>query len=209
MEIKNFTLFIKDKCLFEDMNIKFEENKINHILGKNGTGKTCFSKAIIGAIKYKGEVKCNSNNICAIGSYTNLPLDLKAQDILQFVNKNFEKNIVDLLYSKLDIASIPVHNKIKNLSDGQRQKLKLLFFLSTRPQVIILDEFTNALDQKTCFDIYNFLNSYIQTENITIINITHNLTDLEYLNGMYYLIKDKKIVPIIEKENIIEYYIRG
>lgn len=209
MELKNFTLFIKNKCLFENVNIQFEENKINHVLGKNGTGKTCFAKAIIGAIDYEGKIKCNSNNICVIGSYTNLPFDLRVQDIIRLANKNFEQNIVGLLYDKLNISSIPRNNKIKNLSDGQRQKLKLLFFLSTRPEVVILDEFTNALDQKSCLDIYHFFNSYIQTESITIINITHNLTDLEYLEGTYCLIKDQGIINGINKQDAIEYYIRG
>lgn len=209
MELKNFTLFIKNKCLFENVNIQFKKNKINHVLGKNGTGKTCFAKAIIGAIKYEGKVKSDSNNMCVIGSYTNLPFDLRVQDIIRLVNKNFEQNIVGLLYEQLNIASIPRNNKIKNLSDGQRQKLKLLFFLSTRPEVIILDEFTNALDQKSCLDIYRFFNSYIQTESITIINITHNLTDLEYLEGTYYLIKDQGIITGMNKEDAIEYYIRG
>ena len=111
---------------------------------------------------------------------------------------------------KLQIHKIPCNNRLKNLSDGQRQKVKLLFYLASEPEVIILDEFTNALDKESCMDIYSFLNEYIQENNrCVVINITHNLADLEYMAGDYYLIDDKDIQQISKKEDIIERYIKG
>lgn len=73
----------------------------------------------------------------------------------------------------------------------------------------MLDEFTNALDKKSCLDIYSFLNSYIGINQITIINITHNLTDIEYLKGNYYLIEDRAIISDLTKEEVVNAYIKG
>lgn len=209
MELINFSLSINNKTLLEKVNVTFKTGTINHILGKNGTGKTCLVKALIGAMPYDGKIEFKTSNICTIGSYTNLPLDLKAKDVVEIVQKNFKFSIVKALVEKLDIKNISLENKIKNLSDGQKQKLKLLFFLSPDPQLIILDEFTNALDKKSCLDIYNFLNSYISVNRTTIINITHNLTDIEYLKGNYYLIEDKSIVSDLTKEEVVNAYIKG
>lgn len=209
MELKNFSLSIKNKSLFENVNVAFKTGIINHILGKNGTGKTCLVKAIIGAIPYTGSVEFNIDNICAIGSYTNLPSDLKTRDVIEIVQRNFKLSIVETLIDKLNIQNIPIENKLKNLSDGQKQKLKLLFFLSTNPQLVVLDEFTNALDKKSCLDIYDFLNSYVDLNETTIINITHNLTDIEHLKGNYYLIEDKAIISDLTKENVVNSYIKG
>lgn len=209
MELRNFSLAMKDKSLLENVNVIFKVGEINHILGKNGTGKTCLAKAMVGALPYDGIIDFHTNRICAVGSYTNLPLDLKTKDVLKIVQQNFEPSVVEALVNKLNIKDVPFENKIKNLSDGQKQKLKLLFFLSPAPQLVVLDEFTNALDKKSCLDIYGFLNAYISMGRTTIINITHNLTDIEYLPGNYYLIENRTIVSGLTKENVVDLYIKG
>jgi hypothetical protein len=53
------------------------------------------------------------------------------------------------------------------------------------------------------------LNEYIKTSNTTIINITHNLTDIEYLEGAYYLIENKNILSNMTKEKVVNAYIKG
>lgn len=104
---------------------------------------------------------------------------------------------------------MPLKNKIKNLSDGQKQKLKLLFFLAQEPELIILDEFTNGLDKKTSIEIYKFLNNYTNKGHVTLINITHNLADLEYMEGNYYLLQNEDINQVNSKEMAIDSYIKG
>ena len=60
--------------------------------------------------------------------------------------------------------------------------------------LIILDEITNALDKKTVNEIYEFINDFIQSHQTkTIINITHNLSDLSALPGKYFIFKDLQI----------------
>lgn len=209
MKLTNFSLSIKGKCLLENVNVDFKLRTINHILGKNGTGKTCLAKAIVGAMKYEGNIEYDSKRICVIGSYTNLPSDLKVKDIIEVTKQKFNTTIAKKLIEQLNIQEISLDIKLKNLSDGQKQKIKLLFFLATQPEIVVLDEFTNALDKKSCFDIYNFLNEYIKTSNVTIINITHNLTDIEYLEGIYYLMENKNILSNMTKEKVVNAYIKG
>lgn len=135
MELKNFSLSIKNKPLFENIDVTFKTGTINHILGKNGTGKTCLVKAMMGAMPYNGKIDFNTDNICVIGSYTNLLLDLKVKDVVGIVRHRFKQSAVELLIDNLNIKDIPFENKIKNLSDGQKQKLKLLFFFSSRTTI--------------------------------------------------------------------------
>lgn len=209
MKLTNFSLSIKGKCLLENVNVNFKSKTINHILGKNGTGKTCLAKALVGAMNFDGDIECTNKKVCVIGSYTNLPSDLKVKDIIDVTKHKFNVKVAEKLIEQLDIQEISINDKMKNLSDGQKQKIKLLFFLATQPEIVVLDEFTNALDKKSCFDIYNFLNEYIKTSNTTIINITHNLTDIEYLEGEYYLIENKNILSNMTKENVVNAYIKG
>ena len=193
-----------------NVNVTFSEGKISHMLGKNGTGKSCFAKSVMGVFSYKGSIQTDARNIVVIGSYSNIPLEMKVKDMIQIVNAKYDRKIVSVLEQKLQIHKIPCNNRLKNLSDGQRQKVKLLFYLASEPEVIILDEFTNALDKESCMDIYGFLNEYLlENKKSVIINITHNLADLEYMTGDYYLIDNKDIQHISKKEDIIERYIKG
>ena len=209
MKLINYSLKVK-KELLSNVNVTFTAGKISHMLGKNGTGKSCFAKSVMGVFSYKGTIQTEAKNIVVIGSYSNIPLEMKVKDIIQLVNVKYDKKIISVLEQKLQIHKIPCNNRLKNLSDGQRQKVKLLFYLASEPEIIILDEFTNALDKESCMDIYGFFNEYLLENNRSIIiNITHNLADLEYMAGDYYLIDDKDIQQIFKKEDIIERYIKG
>ncbi|PZP88198.1 MAG: hypothetical protein DI572_12600 [Staphylococcus epidermidis] len=118
-------------------------------------------------------------------------------------NDDFKK-----IYKILNIDNIPLNVLIKNLSDGQKQKLKFLSFLLEDNSLIVLDEVTNALDKKTVNEIYSFLNDFIMNNpSKTILNITHNLSDLSNLPGKYFNFKNKKIEEYEAKEKLIDDYI--
>ena len=111
-------------------------------------------------------------------------------------------------YKILNIEDIPSRVLIKNLSDGQKQKLKFLSFLLEDNKLIVLDEVTNALDKKTVNEIYNFLNDFIKSNPSKIIlNITHNLSDLSNLPGKYFNFENQKIEEYISREKLIDDYI--
>ncbi|GBS87466.1 ABC superfamily ATP binding cassette transporter, ABC protein [Staphylococcus aureus] len=130
--------------------------------------------------------------------------------LLSLLKSKFENNrqTFDKIYNILNIEAIPSNVLLKNLSDGQKQKLKLLSFLLEDHDLIILDEVTNALDKKTVNEIYEFLNDFIQSHQTkTIINITHNLSDLSALPGKYFIFKDLQIEEYQSKEEVINDYI--
>lgn len=208
MKLVNFSLYVSRKNLISNANIDFYRGRVNHLLGKNGTGKSCFVKAIIGAIPYKGSILIEGKRVGAIGNYSNLPSDLRGKDIIQLIKRNHFFSKIKALMETLGMEDFPYESKIKNLSDGQRQKLKLVYFLSFKPDIVLLDEITNALDKKSSLEIYSFLNDYIKT-GVTIINVTHNLSDLEYLDGEYFLLIDRCIEGGFSKDEAIRAYIRG
>lgn len=116
--------------------------------------------------------------------------------------------MLDQLSDLLNIENIPSNILIKNLSDGQKQKLKLVSFLLENKEIIILDEITNSLDKKTVNEIHQFLNIYSkQHSNKIILNITHNLSDLKNIEGRYFLFQDKKLVQYEDKDQLIKIYI--
>lgn len=197
MQLSNYNLKVGNKTLLTNLNIKFKEGQINHILGRNGIGKSMFIKDLITNSKYK-------NEISIISSYSNIPENLKVKDILKILKNNDSYN---QLYKLLNICDIDEKLLIQKLSDGQKQKIKIMTYFTENKKILILDELTNALDQKTVNEIYNFLNEYIlYNKEKTIINITHNLQDLKKLNGLYYIFKDYNIFKT-NVDECVKYYI--
>lgn len=209
MNIKDYSLKIKGKCLINNCDLKFYSGKINHIVGKNGVGKSQLAKDFL--LNNSGYIsKSISSNTTLISSFSNIPNDI-SKDFLLNILKNKFNNHEDKfreIYKILNIEDIPSRVLIKNLSDGQKQKLKFLSFLLEDHKLIVLDEVTNALDKKTVNEIYNFLNDFIKSNPSKIIlNITHNLSDLSNLPGKYFNFKNQKIEEYISREKLIDDYI--
>lgn len=209
MKLNNYSLKVKNKQLVDNCDLNFYIGQINHIVGKNGVGKSLLAKDFL--LNNSGNIpKSISQNVTLISSSSNIPNDITKDFLLSLLKSKFENNrqTFDKIYNILNIEAIPSNVLLKNLSDGQKQKLKLLSFLLEDHDLIILDEVTNALDKKTVNEIYEFLNDFIQSHQTkTIINITHNLSDLSALPVKYFIFKDLQIEEYQSKEEVINDYI--
>ena len=209
MNIKNYFLKIKGKNLINTCDLNFYPGQINHIVGKNGVGKSQLAKDFV--LNNSGNIpKKISQNTTLISSFSNIPNDITTNFLIDLLSNRFTDSNDDFkkIYKILNIEDIPSRVLIKNLSDGQKQKLKFLSFLLEDNKLIVLDEVTNALDKKTVNEIYNFLNDFIKSNPSKIIlNITHNLSDLSNLPGKYFNFENQKIEEYISREKLIDDYI--
>lgn len=203
MFINNYTLKIGNRILLENTNLDFEEGEINHLLGRNGSGKSQLAKDFI---INRGNYFSNDiyEDTLIISSYSNLPSDVTINDLERTIPWKLSKEI----YQLLNINQISKTVKLKQLSDGQKQKVKLLVLLSLDKLIIILDEITNALDKKSVDEINVFLQNYIQyyPEKI-IINISHDINNIRSLKGNYFLIDNQKICKVDTLDDAISWYL--
>lgn len=209
LKLNDYTLKVKNKILLEHANFSFDEGVINHILGKNGVGKSQFAKDLL--LNRSGLIASEiSKNVTIISSFSNVPNDLRVSELFILLRKRFDLESVSQLAHSLHIENISMNALIRQLSDGQKQKLKLLSFFLEDKSIIVLDEITNALDKQTINEIYLFLNIYIENHPEKIIlNITHNLSDLKNLKGNYYLIEEFKMIHFTNQDEVIQKYIEG
>lgn len=90
---------------------------------------------------------------------------------------------------------------IGSLSGGQRQAISLLMAVIRRPDVLLLDEHTAALDPKSAAQIVHLTRAFIEEENLTTFMVTHSMQqalDLGHRTLMMH--KGQIIDDIPEKE---------
>ena len=84
--------------------------------------------------------------------------------------------------------------RIGLFSGGQRQAVTLLMATMRRPEVLLLDEPTAALDPKTAATVLNLVNQIVTEQKLTTLMITHNMRDALRLGNRLIMMNDGKII---------------
>lgn len=97
------------------------------------------------------------------------------------------------------------------LSGGQRQALSLLMATLKRPELLLLDEHTAALDPKTSLSLMRLTDEFVTGDSLTALMITHHMEDALKHGNRLIVMKDGKIVKDVNhdeksKMEIADYY---
>ena len=107
---------------------------------------------------------------------------------------------------KLDLGlEERLSNKVGLLSGGQRQAITLLMATMNRPELLLLDEHTAALDPKTAEKVLKLTKQIVEDGNITTLMITHNMQDaITYGNRLIMMNAGQIIYDVSgeEKKNL-------
>lgn len=90
--------------------------------------------------------------------------------------------------------------RIGLFSGGQRQAVTLLMATMRRPEVLLLDEPTAALDPKTAETVLNLVNQIVTEQKLTTLMITHNMRDALRLGNRLIMMNDGKIIAYYNAE---------
>lgn len=97
------------------------------------------------------------------------------------------------------------------LSGGQRQALSLLMATLKRPELLLLDEHTAALDPKTSVSLMNLTDEFVTGDQLTALIITHHMEDALKYGNRLIVMKDGKIIKDLNQDEkaqmaIADYY---
>lgn len=85
-------------------------------------------------------------------------------------------------------------DRVGLLSGGQRQALSLLMATMTRPEVLLLDEHTAALDPRTAQVIGDLTAKWVTEQHLTTLMVTHNLEQAIRLGDRLIMMHEGKIL---------------
>ena len=193
IEIKNLSKKIKNQLILDNINMNFEEGKIYGIYGRNGSGKTMLFRAICGLIKLdSGMVIINGKTLgkdldfpesCGIllenpGLWPEYTAFENLKQLSKIKNIINDSEINDtLLRVGLECDD---KKKYRKFSLGMKQKLGIAQALMEGPEIIILDEPTNALDDVSVKNIRNIIREEKNRGSIILI-ASHNKDDIDEL----------------------------
>ncbi|WP_162140121.1 metal ABC transporter ATP-binding protein [Haploplasma axanthum] len=181
----------------KDVSFSLKKGDFLNVIGPNGSGKTTLIEVLTNlTTPSSGSITINEKKV----GY--LPQKLQTK-------KNFPITVKEVIYGGLDkIEKESTDNEIKKwleimnishlinenmsiLSGGQQQRVYIIRALISNPDLLILDEPTSALDPEFREGFYLFLNSLQKERNMTIINVTHDLSDT---------LKDNSLILYIDQE---------
>lgn len=111
----------------------------------------------------------------------------------QGVERKERQNIVDRALEDVGLSE-RANQRPSELSGGQRQRVAIARAIAKRPSVIIADEPTASLDQKTGSQIMDVLFDLNRKRGVSLIISSHDTMVLERLDNVIYL-KDGFVVP--------------
>lgn len=208
IEITNLCKSFKDTKVLNDITIKIKKGNIIGIIGRNGSGKTVLFKCICGLISpTKGTVKINNK---ILGKDIDIPNNIGA--IIEnpgfLPNYNGFKNLKFLAMIKNQISNEHIKDTIKlvglnpdskkhvgKYSLGMRQRLGIAQAIMENPDILILDEPMNGLDNEGVKDMRKLFLS-LKEQGKTILLASHNKEDIEVLCDEVYMM-DKGILTQI------------
>ena len=214
LNIKDLSIFYQDNEILKDLNLSVAENEIICLMGSSGCGKSTFLSALNGFLeqkggRYSGEILFKGENIKNKGEiWLRRKLAILFQDATLFpfsVERNLtyamefyegsikdkQKRVEELLKSVNLLGEInDLDMPASKLSGGQKQRLCIARMLTTKPEVLMLDEPCSSLDMKNVLIIEELLKSLSQ--RYTIIITTHNEEQAKRLGGRIVRIVDKK-----------------
>ena len=105
------------------------------------------------------------------------------------------------LISTLPTLDNRLNTFTEKLSGGQRQTLSFLMAIIQKPELLLLDEHTAALDPQTSKDLMEITNKIITEKELTCMMITHDLSDaMKYGNRLIVLKKGEIILDLDQEE---------
>lgn len=206
IKIKNLSKKIKNNIVLDNINIELDKGKIYGFRGINGSGKTMLFRSICGLITpTEGEIIIDNKilhkdidfpesvgalieNPGFLPNYSgkqNLKLLGDIRDII--TNEDIEKAMALVGLDPND------SRKFKQYSLGMKQKLGIAQVLMENPDLILLDEPTNALDEESVKNILDIIKKE-KIKGKTILIASHDKSSLEEISDYIFKVENGKIV---------------
>ena len=231
--------FDEEKIILNDVSLDIREHDFITILGGNGAGKSTLFNVIVGTLPLtSGSIHILGENVTHFSpekrakylsrvfqdpKMGTAPRMTVAENLLIAKFRGEKRGLAPRglnSYREEFQATIEkigngldkhLDTPIEFLSGGQRQALSLLMATLKRPELLLLDEHTAALDPKTSVALMELTNEFVNRDRLTALMITHHMEDALKYGNRLIVMKDGQIIQDLNKNEkakmtIADYY---
>ena len=196
---------VNEKTALQGVNLKLEEGDFVTVIGGNGAGKSTLLNSVAGVFPIdEGEILIGGNDVTKMPEYKRAKyIGRVFQDPMVGTagNMQIEENLLlalrrgkklglkwafvpeerEFFKERLSLLGLGLEDRLTArmglLSGGQRQSITLLMATMLKPELLLLDEHTAALDPRTAENVLQLTDKLVQEHNLTTLMITHNMRD--------------------------------
>ena len=185
--------------LFSNVNIQLNAGDRVALTGPSGSGKTSLIEAFMGILPVEVQGKTMRLNVCARFGYLPQETFLITESLLDNIKLGSLGEIADDELNSFAQQLFPevsdievflqrnVQDIVSTLSVGQKQRIGLLRAVFSKPEILILDEFTSALDSRSEELVVDFIERNFR--DIIIIVIGHRANSMLFCNRRLEIIE--------------------
>lgn len=224
---------VNEKVALDDLSLTLNDGDFVTVIGGNGAGKSTLLNAVAGTYYIdEGSISIDGTDVTKLPEYKrakyigrvfqdpmvgtagdmwieeNMALAMrrgKSRGFSWAINNSDREYFRELL-SQLGLGlETRLSTKVGLLSGGQRQAITLLMASMNKPELLLLDEHTAALDPKTAAKVLEITNNIVESNKLTTLMITHNMRDAITHGNRLIMMSDGKIILDIsgeEKKNL-------
>lgn len=216
---------IQRNKIINNLSMVLASNKINAILGPNGTGKSTLFKSIIGQQNLtRGKILLDEMDITKFSldqriqsGLSYLPQNpsifrqLTVKENLEIIQQRFTECQLEEIIEEFQLSKI-LAKKGHELSGGQRRIVEIARCISMQPKFVLLDEPYAGIDPKTINTINEILKK-IAKNNIGIIITDHqaektiNIADHTIILKSGSVLAEGTSETILRDQNVLKYYL--
>lgn len=213
---------VNEKKALDRINLNLAPGDFVTVIGGNGAGKSTMLNLIAGVYTCDtGSIVLDNVNITKQPEYQRAKLlgrvfqdpmrgtagDMGIEENLAMAYRRGKKRGLnwgitnperEQYIERLKSLGLGLENRLKSkvglLSGGQRQALTLLMATLQKPQLLLLDEHTAALDPKTAAKVLQLTEEIVSKDNLTTLMVTHNMRDAIRLGNRLITMMDGSII---------------
>lgn len=196
---------VNEKTALNGVSLHLNDGDFVTVIGGNGAGKSTMLNAVAGVFPVDaGTITIDGVDVTKLPEYkragylgrvfqdpmTGTAANMQIEENLALASRRGSHRTLrrgitqkerEFYKENLTILGLGLENRLTNkvglLSGGQRQALTLLMATLKRPQLLLLDEHTAALDPKTAAKVLEVTERIVERDRLTTLMITHNMKD--------------------------------
>ena len=213
---------VNERYALNGVDLHMDDGDFVTIIGSNGAGKSTLLNAIAGVWPIdSGSIKLDGREISHLPEHKRAPMlgrvfqdpmtgtaaNMQIEENLALAARRGKKRSLSWYIDPIERADYRellafldlgledrLSAKVGLLSGGQRQALTLLMATLQKPQLLLLDEHTAALDPRTAQKVLSITDQIVSENNLTALMVTHNMNDAIRHGNRLIMMNNGKII---------------